>query len=211
MKFLSSILYAFFILLVISGCSGSNGTEVQNEYATDTENAQENTKENETEENSDNNNEESEESYNEADLIEAVETGPVYPEVDFQNINWFFGSPDRQPNGGIWVYTAETIPSGFDDTVDWETKDLLLVQVNDPKYVDHEMEFKALQILEDDVVKIVVSLEPDEFSSNKEVARRYASVEKGQLEGKKFIVETVESDKVDVGLQVKTSEISGSK
>ncbi|RKJ48560.1 hypothetical protein D7X33_33400, partial [Butyricicoccus sp. 1XD8-22] len=116
-----------------------------------------------------------------------------------------------QPNGGIWVYTAETIPSGFDDTVDWETKDLLLVQVNDPKYVDHEMEFKALQILEDDVVKIIVSLEPDEYSSNKEVARRYASVEKGQLEGKKFIVETVEGDKVDVGLQVKTSEISGSK
>lgn len=211
MKFLSSFLCAFFILLVISGCSSSNGTEAQNENATDTETAQENTEENNTEESSDKNNKESEESYNESDLIEAVETGPVYPEVDFQNINWFFGSPSRQPNGGIWVYTAETIPSGFDDTVDWETKDLLLVQVNDPKYVDHEMEFKALQILEDDVVKIVVNLEPDEYSSNKEVARRYASVEKGQLEGKKFIVETVEGDKVDVGLQVKTSEISGSK
>lgn len=209
MKYLLSIFYVSLALLVLSGCS-SNEKDEQSENVdqTDIETEKE---EKETDISSEKNQEESkDESYDESELIEAVETEQVYPEIPFQNINWFFGSPDRQPNGGIWVYTSETIPSGYEDTIDWELNDLLLVQVNDPKYIDHELEIKALQILDDNVVKIVVSIEPDEYSTDKKAARRYASVEKGQLQGKKFLVETVEGEKVDVGTNVKTSEISGS-
>ncbi|SOC43114.1 hypothetical protein [Ureibacillus acetophenoni] len=207
-KYLSSLFYASMLLLVLAGCSSSNETkaedpkEDQTEVATDTEKDDAEGSSEEKEE---------EEAYDDSDLVEAVETSPVYPEVNFQNINWFWGSPDRQSTGGIWVYTSETIPSGYESTVDWETKDLLLVQINDPKYIDHSMEFKALQKIDDDVVKIVVSLKPDDTKTDKEVARRYASVDKDELVGKKFLVETVEGDKVDVGLNVKTSEISGSE
>ncbi len=209
MKLLSSIFYASVLLLVLAGCSSSNETEAQNDPVdqTNVENENKDSKEKDNESASSEN---EKESYDESDLVEAVETAPVYPEISLQNINWFYGSPDRQPNGGIWVYTSETIPSGYENTVDWESKDLLLVQVNDPQYIDHEMKIKALQVIEDDVVKIVVSIEPDKYSTDKEVARRYASVDKGQLEGKKFLVETVEGEKVDVGMKVKTSEISGS-
>nr|WP_106781049.1 hypothetical protein [Lysinibacillus timonensis] len=204
-KYLLSIFYVTLTILILVGCSSSNNTEAQNNKDNETVEA-ENNKDNK--ENDENTETEDEQSIDDSDLIEAVETAPVYPEVSFQNINWFFGSPDRQPTGGIWVYTSETIPSGFDNTVDWETEDLLLVQINDPKYVDHDMEYKALQVIDDNVVKIVVSLEADESSTDKEPARRYASVEKGELVGKKFLVETVEGDKIDVGLQVKTSELS---
>lgn len=200
MKYLLSILSL--TLLVLSGCS-SDESEVQSEEVDQTD-VETNEQEKETNKSSE---KDEEASYDENELIEAVETEQVYPEVSFQNINWFFGSPDRQPNGGIWVYTSETIPSGYEDTIDWESNDMLLVQVNDAQYIDHEMEIKALQILDDNVVKIVVTIEPDEYSSNKEPTRRYASVEKGQLEGKKFLVETVEGDKVDVGVNVKTSEL----
>lgn len=200
MKYLLSILSL--TLLVLSGCS-SDEPEVQSEEVDQTD-VETNEQEKETNKSSE---KDEEASYDENELIEAVETEQVYPEVSFQNINWFFGSPDRQPNGGIWVYTSETIPSGYEDTIDWESNDMLLVQVNDAQYIDHEMEIKALQILDDNVVKIVVTIEPDEYSSNKEPTRRYASVEKGQLEGKKFLVETVEGDKVDVGVNVKTSEL----
>ncbi len=200
MKYLLSIFSL--TLLVLSGCS-SDEPEVQSEEVDQTD-VETNEQEKETNKSSE---KDEEASYDENELIEAVETEQVYPEVSFQNINWFFGSPDRQPNGGIWVYTSETIPSGYEDTIDWESNDMLLVQVNDAQYIDHEMEIKALQILDDNVVKIVVTIEPDEYSSNKEPTRRYASVEKGQLEGKKFLVETVEGDKVDVGVNVKTSEL----
>lgn len=204
-KYFTSLLYASLLLLVLAGCSSSNETKAEEQTEDQTEVTTE-TEENNPEGSS----EKEEEEYDEADLVEAVETSPVYPEVTFQNINWFWGSPDRQPTGGIWVYTSETIPSGYETTVDWETKDLLLVQINDPKYIGHSMEFKALQKVDDDVVKIVVGLKPDDTKTDKEVARRYASVDKGELEGKKFLVETVEGDKVNVGLNVKTSEISGS-
>ncbi len=199
-------------MLLLVGCSASNETEAQNDKQSEVTSEQEKDNDQESnKENKESSKENDEESYDDSDLIEAVETSPVYPEITFQNINWFWGSPDRQPTGGIWVYTSETIPSGYESTVDWETKDLLLVQVNDPKYIDHSMDFKALQKIDDDIVKIVVSLKQDDTKTDKEVARRYASVDKGELEGKKFLVETVEGDKVDVGLNVKTSEISGSE
>ncbi|SOC13350.1 hypothetical protein SAMN05880501_107163 [Ureibacillus xyleni] len=194
-------LYLCLTLLLLVGCS-SNEKEKQEEKIEQT------TTETKKEEAQDGSKNKEDISYDETKLVEAVDTAKVYPEITFQNINWFFGSPDRQPYGGIWVYTSETIPSGYDDTIDWEQNDLLLLQVNDAQYVDHELEIKALQILDDNVVKIVVSIEPDEYSTDKKAARRYASVEKGQLGGKKFLVETVEGDQIDVGTEVKTSEIS---
>lgn len=48
--------------------------------------------------------EEETESKEKAEVYAAAET---FEEIAFQNVNWFFGSPERQPKGGNWVFIEE--------------------------------------------------------------------------------------------------------
>ncbi|MFC4076378.1 hypothetical protein [Salinithrix halophila] len=119
-----------------------------------------------------------------------------YEEIPFQAVNWIGGSPDRQARGGIWVYTKEKHPGNIDDSFDWDNEDVLLVQVSDKEYEGYEMNPKGLQFLDNDVIRVVVQLKKDDLSSKDEAPRRYIKVEKGSLDGKKFIVETEEGDRL---------------
>ncbi|OYD07494.1 hypothetical protein [Paludifilum halophilum] len=118
----------------------------------------------------------------------------TFEEIEFQPINWIMGAPDRQPKGGFWVYTKEKHPGNISDSFDWDQNDVLLVQISDKKHYGKKLVPKALQVLDDDVVKVVVKL--DEDGSEGKAPRRYIKVDKGALDGKKFIVETQDGERL---------------
>lgn len=181
MKLLKWIFISMLVLFLTAACSKdkeSTTMEVTSEVKDD-ENGKEQKKERQEEI------EEETEAKEEAEVYVVEET---FEEIAFQNVNWFYGSPKRQPKGGIWVFTAEKHPSEIDGTFDWEKEDVLLVQVNDPAYINHGMTIKALQMIDDKTVKIVVSLEAEETEGDK-VPRRYVTVEKDALTGKNFLLE----------------------
>ncbi|MBP2239737.1 hypothetical protein J2Z40_000290 [Cytobacillus eiseniae] len=131
---------------------------------------------------------ESEETKEEPVEAEVYEPEETFEEIAFQNVDWFFGSPDRQPKGGIWLFTAEKHAGELDDTFEWEKEDVLLIQVNDPAYINHEMTIKGLQIVDEKTVKIVAALK-EKSSEGDKAPRRYVKVEKDALAGKGFLLE----------------------
>lgn len=81
----------------------------------------------------------------EPELTEGAAPEKTYKEVDFQNVTWGFGTPDREAKGGVWIYTKEKHPKKFDTTFKWDTNDVLLVQINNPKYKGNRLIPKKLQ------------------------------------------------------------------
>lgn len=180
MKVLKWILISTLILFLAAACS-KDKKETTKEVTAEM-------KENESEK------EQKKEEQKEAEETEANEGSGIYAaeetfeEIAFQNVNWFYGSPERQPKGGIWLFNAEKHAGELAETFEWEKEDVLLVQVNDPAYINHEMTIKRLQLIDDKTIKIVVSLVEEETEGDK-VPRRYVTVEKDALTGKNFLLE----------------------
>lgn len=180
MKVLKWLFISILVLFLAAACS-KDKKETTKEVTAET-------KENKSEK------EQKIEEQKEAEETEAKEESGVYAaeetfeEIAFQNVNWFFGSPERQPKGGIWVFNAEKHAGELAETFEWEKEDVLLVQVNDPAYINHEMTIKRLQLIDDKTIKIVVSLVEEETEGDK-VPRRYVTVEKDALTGKNFLLE----------------------
>ncbi|WP_102275422.1 hypothetical protein [Cytobacillus massiliigabonensis] len=183
MKLMKWIFISTLVLFLAAACSKDKeeSTKEVTAEAKEDESEKEQKKEKQQEETE----EKAAEAKEDAEVYVAEQT---FEEIAFQNVNWFFGSPERQPKGGIWVFTAEKHAGELKETFDWEKEDVLLVQVNDPAYVNHAMTIKGLQIVDDKTVKIVVSLEAEETESDK-VPRRYVTVEKNSLTGKNFLLE----------------------
>lgn len=125
---------------------------------------------------------------------EAVAPNQTFKEIPFQRINWIMGTPDVEPQAGIWVYTRDKHPADLDDQ-DWDHEDMLYVQASS-KYKDQDIEIRKLQVISKDVVKVVVALTKD--IGRDAPPRDWATVEVGALDGKKFIVETLDGKKVDI-------------
>lgn len=79
----------------------------------------------------------------------------------------------------------------------------MLVQVNDPKYIDHELEIKALQILDDNVVKIVVSTEPDEYSTDKKRQEDMHLLKKDSCKAKNSLLKLLKAKRLMSVLMLK--------
>lgn len=182
MKFAKLIFFSLLVLVITAGCSKEKEETKKEVIAESKENGGEKEQNNEKQAEAENKETESKE---EAEVYVAEET---FEEIAFQNVNWFFGSPERQPKGGIWVFTEEKHAGELDETFEWEKEDVLLVQVNDPAYINHEMTIKGLQIIDEKTVKIVVSLDSKEAEGDT-VPRRYVTVEKDTLIGKGFLLE----------------------
>ncbi|WP_217587681.1 hypothetical protein [Lentibacillus saliphilus] len=121
-------------------------------------------------------------------------------QVSFTQVTWFFGSPKRQTEPGVWYYTAEDHPANLEDTFDWEEEDVLLWQIGDEKYGGYSADTEKLEIVDENLIKIVVSFDedgPDESNPDR-MPRNYISVEKGALDGKSFYVETVDGEELSL-------------
>ncbi|MGF7087627.1 hypothetical protein JOD24_001463 [Kroppenstedtia sanguinis] len=125
--------------------------------------------------------------------VDAVEPSETFEEVEFQHINWFMGAPDPEEHGGIWLYNEEKHPGELDNN-SWESNDMLLVQASSPKYDKYSLKVKKLQVVKPDVVKIVVKLEEED---DDKPAHEYISLKKGDLDDKKFVVETTDGKPVE--------------
>lgn len=119
-------------------------------------------------------------------------------EISFRQVSWMMGSPDRRPNAGVWYYTANDHPSKYDDTFEWEKEDILLWQISDEKYQGYDPDTELLVKMDNDVIKIVVGLEEDDDPSDEEMPRNFLKVDKGALEGKSFIIETVDGEELSL-------------
>ena len=71
---------------------------------------------------------------------------------------------------------------------------MLLVQASSPKYDKYSLKVRKLQVIKSDVVKIVVKLEED---NDDKPAHEYISLNRGDLDGMKFIVETTDGKPVE--------------
>ncbi|MBS4189624.1 hypothetical protein KHA94_05285 [Bacillus sp. FJAT-49705] len=178
MKLVKSIGCVLFLLALVAGCSQE--TKVTKEEVKLGEKDQEDTNKNKENE--------SENKKQEEEKTEAYEPEETFEEIAFQNVDWFFGSPKLQPKGGIWVYNAEKHPGEIEETFEWETEDVLLVQINDPNYKNHKLTIKGLQNVDNETVKIVASFKALENDEGK-TPRRYITIEKSSLDGKKFVIE----------------------
>ena len=124
---------------------------------------------------------------------EAIEPNEAFKEIEFQRINWIGGAPAVEQQSGIWVYTKDKHPADLGDQ-DWDHEDILYVQASGSEYEHWDFNITKLQVISDDVVKIVVAWEKD--IGRDEPPRDWAKVEKGVLDGKKFIVEDTRGKKV---------------
>ncbi|MDV2685052.1 hypothetical protein RYX56_11785 [Alkalihalophilus lindianensis] len=122
---------------------------------------------------------------------QAVAPSAVEETVSFTRIRWTFGSPNRKPHAGIWLYTDEDHPSEKADTFDFEESDYLLYQVSDEELRGHDLHAKRIVLEENDTAKIVVEIfsEPSDSDEYLEMPRQYLEVEKDVLRGKSFNVE----------------------
>ncbi|WP_078552293.1 hypothetical protein [Bacillus alkalicellulosilyticus] len=202
MSKLPFMIVVFLLLtLLISGCSFLSSSTDGDEMEEKTEVTEENKTDEETSSSEDpvepTSVEEGDETdTNEIDTSAAVAPNQSLPEISVQNITWYFGVPDRQPNAGIWVYTEDNHPSALSN-VNFDNNDVLLVQISNEEYYGSSMDIRALQVVDENVVRIVVRLDEPEPDSN-EQARRYANVPKGELDGKSFIVETEDGEPLSV-------------
>lgn len=100
--------------------------------------------------------------------------------------------------GGIWYFTEEDHPGNMGDLADWETDDLLLVQLGDEEYRGYELEPVSVQLLDAETAKIVLDLKEgdDAGSKNADPARTFIEVYRGVLKYKNFIVESKDGEKL---------------
>jgi hypothetical protein len=126
------------------------------------------------------------------DLSEAQPAQETYEEIPFTLINWKEGEPERQPHGGVWVYTKEKHPAMFEDTLDWNNKDMLLVQIKDESYMGKGLKIKALQKIRPKVTRILVEFDEEGGKAGK-APRRYAEIPKGSIGPQnQFVIQTVD-------------------
>ena len=132
----------------------------------------------------------SEESSEEA--AEAIEPNESFKELSSNASIGLAEHPPSNRKGGIWVYTKDKHPAGFGNQ-DWDHEDVLYIQASSD-YEHQDIVIRKMQVISDDVVKIVVDWEKD--IGRDAPPRDWAKVEKGELDGKKFIVEDTSGEKV---------------
>lgn len=119
----------------------------------------------------------------------------------FEDAYWDDMSEDfpRRSSGGIWYYTEEKHPGNIDDIFEWDEVDVLHIQLSDKEYYGYVIYPIGVELLEDDVVKVVLKLKKGKThgTSDAEAARVLIEVKKGELEGKKFSVETEDGERLN--------------
>lgn len=135
------------------------------------------------------------------DPVEATAPGAVQPseqlyneEISFQQVNWIGGAPSIHDEAGLWIYTKENHPGTIADNFNWEEEDVLEWQISNEEFFKYRMRTKALEIVDDNVVKIVVEVGEEELTERRRERRNqnFLIVERGALEGKSFIIETTD-------------------
>ncbi|MBP1968513.1 hypothetical protein J2Z83_000605 [Virgibacillus natechei] len=134
----------------------------------------------------------------EADTSGAVAPQSSEDEVSFEQVSWIMGSPDRRAEAGIWFYTEDEHPEDYDSSFDWEEEDILLWQISDEKYAGHSPDTEQLVKMDDDVIKIVVVFDEDEEPSDEKMPRNYLKAPKGELEGKNYMIETIDGEELSL-------------
>ncbi|WP_025026319.1 hypothetical protein [Caldalkalibacillus mannanilyticus] len=175
------------LVIMLAGCGGEKETTTTPEVEETGVQQEEQNKKEEAEEQKENGEDEASASNK---LIEAAKkANTVNPEIKFREINWMMGAPKRQPTGGIWIFSGENHPQEISNSFNWETKDVLLIQISNEEYKGYGLDIRSLQILNDEVINVLVELSaPDD---EKELApRRYIEVDKGALDGKLLVIST---------------------
>lgn len=113
--------------------------------------------------------------------------------VDFQRINFMMGSPDHEPEPGIWLYTEDDHAEGDEDMLDLDEYDVLHYQIDEDDYLGYDLRAQQIVLEDDGTARIIVDehREPrdSEDEEDYEMPRQYLNVEKGELRDKNFIVE----------------------
>ncbi|TFJ92921.1 hypothetical protein [Lentibacillus salicampi] len=199
--FFKLILASLFALLLLTACGGNDEADGSADDSAASEDSEAGGNEEaspaDDQEDGSEEDEPSESDSSEEDTSGAVDPQSASEVVSFDQVNWIGGVPDRQPEPGIWFYTQDDHPEKYADTFNWDEEDVLLWQIGDEKYKGYDADTGKLKIMEDDVIKIVVELEEDE-TDDERAPRNYLKVPKGELEGKSFIIETVDGEQLSV-------------
>lgn len=130
------------------------------------------------------------------------EEQPWFEQIRFK-YSWEYDVVPRASTGGIWYYTEEKHPGTLDNMddqdINWGKEDILHIQLSNKEYYGHEIKVHSIEYVKGDLVKVTVSLKPDEKgyqAKEEDAARVFIKVDKGSLEDKKFIVETDEGEKL---------------
>ncbi|SFA95781.1 hypothetical protein SAMN04488072_104145 [Lentibacillus halodurans] len=185
---------SMFVVFLLAACGGNDEAEGNTDDRAESEN------DDSSQEDGSSTDEQEDES-SESDSSEEDTSGAVSPQsasetVSFEQVTWIGGVPDRRPDPGIWYYTEDDHPEKYASTFDWEKEDVLLWQIGDEKYQGYDPDTRELEIMDDDVIKIVVELEEDDTDDR--APRNYLKVPKDKLEGKSFIIETVDGEQLSV-------------
>ncbi|HLR61903.1 MAG TPA: hypothetical protein VK097_05610 [Lentibacillus sp.] len=197
-QFLKLITASFFVLFFLTACGDGGSAEGSADEGEASENKEADSQEDtSSDEDSSEGSQSSDGSSSEEDTSGAVKPESASETISFDQVSWVGGVPDRQPEPGVWYYTQNDHPEKYADTFDWGKEDVLLWQIGDEKYKGYDADTGKLEIMDDDVIKIVVELEEDD-SDDERAPRNYLKVPKGELEGKSFIVETVDGEQLSV-------------
>ncbi|ALX49664.1 hypothetical protein [Lentibacillus amyloliquefaciens] len=199
--FLKLITASLFALLLLTACGGASSTEGSADEGdaggSEEADSQEDTSSDEDKEDGSEEAQSSESGSSDEDTSGAVKPQSASESISFEQVSWLGGVPDRQPEAGVWYYNQNDHPEKYADTFNWEEEDILLWQIGDEKYKGYDADTGKLEIMDDDVIKIVVELEADE-TDDERAPRNYLKVPKGELEGKSFIVETVDGEQLSI-------------
>ncbi|GAA0465491.1 MULTISPECIES: hypothetical protein [Alkalibacillus] len=133
---------------------------------------------------------------------QAVAPSEIEDTLEFTRVWFTFGSPERQPNAGVWLYTEDDHPSDVTDVFDFDEYDILLYQIGDEEYLGYDLRAQRMVLEDDDVVRVVVGIhdEPKDYRDPEdyEMPRQYLQVNKEDLRGKSFIFETEDGEALSV-------------
>lgn len=186
-KYAMLIAVLFACSFVFAACGNKD------EKASDDQDGEEKTEEANAEEDGN----EDEDDQNNEDTSGAVEPKSSSETISFEQTNWIGGSPDREADPGVWYYTEDDHPEKYDDTFDWDEEDVLLWQIDDKKYEGASADTQKLEVMDNDVIKVVVELEEGD-SDDDRAPRNFLKVPKDKLDGKSYIVETEDGEELTV-------------
>ncbi|MGP4108987.1 hypothetical protein [Virgibacillus sp. L01] len=193
-KLVTLLMMSMLLILLLAACGSDEEASGSNDKDKDNSTEQEAEKDNSDKEKDD----KAEEEKADEETEGAVAPQSSSEEISFRQVSWMMGSPDRRPNAGVWYYTANDHPSKYDDTFKWEKEDILLWQISNKEYQGYDADTELLVKMDNDVIKIVVGLEKDDDPSDKKMPRNFLKVDKGALEGKSFIIETVDGEELSL-------------
>ncbi|SFS64759.1 hypothetical protein [Marininema halotolerans] len=118
---------------------------------------------------------------------------------------WFdkdqpLSSVPRMSTGGIWYYTQDQHPGNIDDEYEWDEVDVLHIQISDKEYLGYKMEPIGIEMIGGNTAKVIIKLEEDKSdyeTDEEEAPRLYVKVKQGALEGKQFIIQTEDGEKLN--------------